>query len=285
MSRLNPAWIPEDFRKSLALGPDIAAVRAVMGEEGNVWTGKLRDWGLLDSTPYTIYSRPSPELMARIESERVARLEAETATLMKHHGVSSEQEALAAFRTEYDAETRKLEALEKSSLPPFLDTPPMTQDDFLDYRQVTVPGTDIPVVISLFPSMTGASINLALTLDGVPDEDLVFLSAVTLLMDSVGVIEDGVPIPAAEVVQRIRKEIRSAGISTSSNARTGRHELVASGQGTAPEETELALAWVGRFLYHSDWRTENLGRIRDVSRDGGSACQSFVRGQSQAQPR
>ena len=252
------------FTKSLASGPEIAWVRKELGRDANVWTEHLKSWGVLSTVPYTFYSLPSSQLQDAIRAGVEERAQAEARRLAREHGTGDTQQAIARFAAEYDAATRELESLEQRELPRFLDQPPLTLDDFIDYREHSVAGTDVPMVSSIFPSMTGASVSLALRLDGVKEEDLVFLSSLPLLMRSVGVLEDGQAIPQEEVVQRLRREVRSASVWTSSNPRTGRHELVAGGQGTTPEEATLALGWAARFLHEADWRAENLPRIRDV---------------------
>ncbi len=262
--RLQTLERTEGFRKSLTLAPEHAAVREIVEASGTPWTNRLRDWGLLEPAPYTFAQRPSPELQGQLETNRLARLEAETSRLTDASDSDDPQAALAAFHAEYEEATLELERLEQHDITAFVDSPPMTLDDFLEYREGTLPGSEIPVVESVFSSMTGASVNLALPLDGVSESDLVFLAQLPTLMSRVGVIENGVPLSAADVIQGMRREIQSATISLNSNPRTRRHELVVSARGVTPAETKRALEWAGLLLSHSDWRPENLSRIRDV---------------------
>ena len=77
--------------------------------------------------------------------------------------------------------------------------------------------------------MTGATTGLALRLDGVPREELRYLSLLPELLTPVGVIENGRPVPYEEMSERLRREIL-AHADFSTNPRTGRVELVLRGR-------------------------------------------------------
>lgn len=254
----------EGFEKSLTLGPQHQAARRVLDQPGNPWSQRLRAWGLLDLQPYAFTQRPSPELQEEIESSRAARLEAQTRRLIEEHGTDDPRRALAAFQAAYDAATAELERLEERELPPFLSAPPMTLDDFLDHRVEALPGTEVPVLAAHFDGMTGASFSLALPLDGVGQADLLLLPLLPSLLTEVGVVENGVPVPAAEVVQRLRREIQGVDVRLASEPRTPRHELIVNARGVTPDEAARAIEWAALFLTGADWRPENLPRLRDV---------------------
>ena len=254
----------DGFDKSLAQAPELAYVRSELSRDSNIWADHLTAWGMRETPPFAFFSRPSPELQAKIELDGRDRITAEIQRLETRFDVEDGQRALAAYQEEYNRATAKLEALKQHALPPFIEDPPLQADEFLDYHEDVVPNTQIPVVRSIFSSMTGASVRLALDLRGVPDEDLMLLRALILLFDRVGVIENGEPVSSDEVLQRTRREISNASLSFTTNPDTGRAELMAVATGTTPEETQLALGWLELFLYHPDLRPDNLARIRDV---------------------
>src|SRR5262249_13052385 len=122
----------------------------------------------------------------------------------------------------------------------------------------------VTLVASTFDSMASATTGIALKLDGVPEDKLVYLSVLPALLTRVGVIKDGVPLSAEEVSERQRNEILSLDAYFRTDFKTGRAELVVRGAGNDVEEAKRSLSWMGLVLSAPDWRPENLPRIRDV---------------------
>jgi hypothetical protein len=112
--------------------------------------------------------------------------------------------------------------------------------------------------------MTSATAGIALRLDGVPEDRLVYVAMLPALLTRVGVIENGKPVSFDEMTERLKKEILSLNAGLSTNAAKGRVELVVRGAGNDRAEAERALQWMQLALFHPDWRPENLPRIRDV---------------------
>jgi Zn-dependent M16 (insulinase) family peptidase len=252
------------FRKSVTLKPELAAVDQLLASDKNAWRELVARWKLADSVPYAVAAKPSPQMLARGEQERAARAKAEAERVMKQYGVADEQEALRRFKTEYDAMTAELEkkAGQSASLK-FLERPPLTLDDQLDYKVSSLPG-NVPLVASNFENMTSATTGLALRLDGVPRDKLFYLSTMPALLTQVGVIKDGQPIPFEQMSEMLRKEVLALNAYFSTNFRTNRAELVVRGAGNDAAESRRALAWMKLVLTSPDWRPENLARIRDV---------------------
>src|SRR2546421_5743003 len=146
---------------------------------------------------------------------------------------------------------------------PFLEPPPLTLDDQLDYKVTTLPG-GVKMVASNFENMTSATTGIALRLDGVPQEELVYLSAMPTLLTQVGVIKDGKPIPFEQMSEMLRKENLALNSYFSTNFRSNRAELVVRGAGNDATESRRSLEWMKLVLTSPDWRVENIARIRDV---------------------
>ncbi|MBV9927114.1 MAG: hypothetical protein JOZ96_19000 [Acidobacteria bacterium] len=252
------------FRKSVTLKPELAAVEQVVSSDKNAWRDLIARWKLTESVPYAVAAKPSPQMLARDEAERAARAHAEAERVMKRYDVEVEQEALRRFKADYDAATAELERLAgQSASLKFLEKPPLTLDDQLDYKVTRLAG-GVPLVASNFENMTSATTGLALRLDGVPQEKLFYLSALPSLLTQVGVVKDGKPIPYEQMSEMLRKEILSLNSYFSTNFRTDRAELVVRGAGNDAAESQRALQWMKLVLTSPDWRPENLARIRDV---------------------
>jgi len=250
-------------RKSLVMKPEFARVRAQLQGDRNVWKGLLAQWGITGVQPYVTGARPSPALIAREQAEREARLQEETERIKQRYSEPDTQKALARFEADSKAELAQIEEAGKVPPTPFVKSPPMTLDDGLQFDTLRL-AHGVPLVASRFDSMTGAMTGLALRADGVPRDSLRYLSLLPELLTSVGVIDGGQPVPFEQMSERLRREILSLNASFSTNARTGRVELVVRGSGVGRDESRKALDWMALVLHTPDWRPENLPRIRDV---------------------
>jgi Zn-dependent M16 (insulinase) family peptidase len=252
------------FRKSVTLRPELASVEQLLSSDRNVWRDLVAKWHLADSVPYAVAAKPAPRLIAQGEQDFNARAHAEAELLEKKYGVTDEQEALHRYKADYDATTAELERLaQQSANMKFLEHPPLTLDDQLDYKVTRLAG-GVPLVASDFENMTSATTGLALRLDGVAQERLFYLSAMPTLLTQVGVIREGKAIPFEQMSEMLKKEILSLNSYFSTNFRNGRAELVVRGAGNDAAESERALEWMRLVLTSPDWRAENLPRIRDV---------------------
>jgi Zn-dependent M16 (insulinase) family peptidase len=253
-----------EFRKSLTMKPELDFVEKLLASNQNFWREYLQKWKLTDTLPYAAAARPSPDLVKQEEADRQARVAAEVARLKAKYAVADDQEAIRRYKAEYDAETAQLEKLSKqSSGARFIESPPLSLDDQLDYKVQTLAG-GVPLVTSTFDNMTSATTGLALRLDGVPDAELVYLSILPALLTRVGVIKDGKPVSFEEMSELLRKEILSLNAYFSTNFATDRAELVVRGAGNDAQESQKAIEWMKLVLQSPDWRPENLARIRDA---------------------
>jgi Zn-dependent M16 (insulinase) family peptidase len=250
-------------RKSLTMKPEIARVKALLAGDRNFWREHLARWKVTGTTPYIVGARPSPSLIAREETERKARLDEQTEHLKVKYKVADAQEALKRHAADSDAEFARIEAATKVAPLPFVKSPPLTLDDGLKYEATRLPG-GVPLVASRFDTMTGATTGVALRVDGVPREELRYLSLLPQLLATVGVIDGARPVPYEEMRERLRREILGLTASFSANPRTGRVELVLKGSGVGVDESRRAIDWMQLVLQSPDWRPENLARIRDV---------------------
>jgi len=252
------------FRRSVTMKPALDFVEKTIAGDRNVWARYINKWKMTGAQPWILAAKPNPDISRSVQQEREARVASEVARLKQLYGMNDEQQALHRYAADYDIETAKIDAAGAQVKPPkFVDKPPMTLDDQLDYK-VTELSDGIPLVTSTFDSMTSATTGLALRLDGIPEDQLLFVSALSLLLTRVGVIDNGKPIPYEEMSERLRKEILGINADFGTNPKTDRVELVVRGSGNNAVEAQRALDWMKLVLFNVDWRGDNLPRIRDV---------------------
>ncbi len=281
MSHLDDLNKTPGFRKSVTLKSDLDAIEQELGNGRNIWREYIKRWKLIESVPYAAAARPSAALIQHEEHERIQRVAAEIARLKQLYNVSDEQEAIRRYATEYDATTAALDrTADGAARVPFIDSPPLTLDDQLDYRVTTAAG--VPMVASTFDNMTSATVGIALRLDAVTEQEMVYLSLLPGLLTGVGIKEDATAISYEEMTEKLRQEILGLNAYFSSNARTGRVELVVRGAGNDLAETEKSIMWMRRVLTSPYWADENLPRIRDMVDQALSGFRNTMQGREEA---
>lgn len=264
MSHLIDLNRTKGFRKSVTMKPELAAIEKLLNSKENVWTTYVAKWKLADAPPYAVAAKPATELGEREEQAEATRAKAELERLKKKYGVSEDAEGLRRFKTEYDATTAELERQAQPTAGlRFVENPPLTLDDQLDFKVSTLQGA-VPMVAATFENMTSATLGIALRLDSVPEDQLVYLSMLPALLTQTGVIKDGKSISFEEMSEMQRKEILALNSYFSTNFKTNRAELAVRGSGNDLGESQRALEWMKLVLMSPDWRPENLPRIRDV---------------------
>ena len=258
------------FAKSLIRKPELAAIEKQITDDRNPWRERVREWRLVDGNPYVLAAKPSVELLRQQQTERDQRIAAETERLVAHYGVADQAEALRRYQADYDRASADLDAAAtRTDRPKFVDHPPLTYDDHLEYEVTQRSG--VPVVTSTFRGMSSATAGVAFRISGVSEPDLVLLPLLPEFMNSSGVIENGTPLTSEQVLDRRRNEILSLNVMFRSNPRSQRDELLVQGNGNTAEEGLKALAWMRLVLFHPNWTAENLPRLRDL------ADQAFTR--------
>jgi Zn-dependent M16 (insulinase) family peptidase len=252
------------FRRSLLFNDELAAVEELISSGKNFWTEYITKLQILDPAPYAVAAVPDPDLVARSEQERAARLEAFVESLKEKYAAADDQEAIRRYQEEYDAATAVIdEEAATIAMPSFVDTPPLTLDDQLRYVEEQLPGGG-PLVSSKFENMTAATVGVAFRMNVVPEPQLVYVPALPTLLTDVGVIQDGQPIAYDEMKEAIRREISELSAFYSVNYRTERVELVLRTAGSDGNEAKKGIDWINAALFAPDWRSENIPRLRDA---------------------
>jgi Zn-dependent M16 (insulinase) family peptidase len=271
------------FERSVTQKPDTDAIDVLLGDESkNIWRDLLPKWHLTDATPYGIVAHPSAALLKKQQQEALDRAAAEAKRLQALYKVSGEQAAIARYQKDYDTASDRLDAITNAaSANRFLDAPPLTLDDQLEYKEAKL-SNGVPVVASAFDNMTSATTGLALRLNAVKEDDLVLVSLLPALLTQTGVIDNGKPIPNEEMEELLRKQILSLNANFSVGLRSDRAEIMIRGAGNDLAESKRAVEWMQLVLEHPDWRPQNLPRIRDLVDQSIARLRSTMQGSEES---
>ena len=224
-----------------------------------------------------VISKASPELMTQLEDEKKERNQKEIAYLKDKYHIFDDQKAIQRYREVYDSNTAVLEKSEHAYQVKFIDNPPLTLDDRLDYKQQMLPGK-IPLIASVFNNMSGATTGMAINLHGVPQNKLIYLAMLPELLTETGIIKKGKSVSYENMVQMIQQQILSLRSYYSDNGTSGRAELILRGAGNNAAEAQRAVDWINDVVKHPNWQKENLPRIRDLVEQNLSGIRKTMQG-------
>ncbi|MBU1701744.1 MAG: hypothetical protein KJ970_16380 [Candidatus Eisenbacteria bacterium] len=252
------------FRKSLVLKNHFAHARQLLDSKANFWRSYIDHWKLISMQPVSVGVYPDAGVLKKASLEKEQRLASILADFKKKYGTQNEQEAIAAYKSEFDKNSEALELLAaEEEIPKFIDNPPLTLDDQLDYQVIQLPG-GIELVASTFENMTFSTVGLALKMDVVPESHLVYLPLLPSIITEIGVEKDGRIVPYTEMMERLRREVMNYNAHYDVGRETGRIELVLDGGAGDPEEIVSLLEWMEASLYAPYLNVENLPRLRDI---------------------
>lgn len=253
----------DGFKKSVILKSQFEQVKKLLSSGKNIWKTYLNKWNLTTATPYVVISKADPSLITKSEAEKKERTDKEIAHLKNIYNLSGEQAAIQRYKQAYDSNTTVLEKLAQSQQVKFIDNPPLTLDDELNYKEEKLNG-NIPLVASVFNNMTSATTGIAIDLHGVPSDKLVYLAVLPELIRQTGIIKNGKAVSYEDMSQLIQQQILDLQTYYSTNGTTGRAELVVRGAGNNATEAQRSVEWMNDVLKHPYWSKENLPRMRDL---------------------
>jgi Zn-dependent M16 (insulinase) family peptidase len=252
------------FRKSFRRETHFSTVEQRLAAGENLWAELIDQCKLLTVEPYAVGAHAEPKLLEDMRSAKRERLRSYADQLRKRFKVETEQEAFALFKEQFDRNSMRLDSIaEATKLPEFIDDPPLTLDDQLVYETIMLPG-DVPLVASTFATMKSATLGIALDLRIVPESLLVYTPLLPMLLTSVGVIENGKPVPYKEMEERLRTEVLRYNAGFDHGYESGRIELVLSGSGSDVEELNNVIRWMDASLFSPYLKAENLSRVTDL---------------------
>jgi Zn-dependent M16 (insulinase) family peptidase len=251
-------------RRSLVLKDMFAFAENQLNHKENIWKESIDKWQLLKTLPYVVGTTPDPTILKRAAEAKKIRLAEYLKEFKKKYDTDDSQQAITKYKEEFDAQTAEMEELKsRDKLPEFIDNPPLTLDDQLQYERIKL-GDNIELVASTFDVMTSSTVALAFRMDVVPEEFFIYLPFLPDVMTDIGVIKDGEVVPYDKMRERLRREVLglSAGYDVSFDRE--RIELVLTGQGSSVGELRNALDWMEAALFTPYLSVENLPRMRDV---------------------
>jgi Zn-dependent M16 (insulinase) family peptidase len=265
------------FKKSLIQKPELSAIEKQLQSGKNIWKEYIAKWKLNSTQPYVVYSKANPALLDELEASRKQRAKDEIARLKTKYSVKDDQEAIRKYKEEYDNNTTAIEKNQDAVHVSFISNPPLTLDDNLDYK-VSSAGGKVKMVSSTFNNMSGATTGIALKLQGVPQDKLVYLAILPDLLTGTGYIKNGKAVSYEDMSQQLQKEILSLQSNYSTNITTGRAELVVKGAGNNATEAQRALEWMNTVLQSPNWKIENISRIQDLVEQSLSGIRRTMQG-------
>lgn len=252
------------FRKSLVMKNHFDNLEAMLAEGKNFWKEYIDRWNLLKVRPHALAIKPDAEMLQRLIDDKKARIAGYIEEFKVKYNVSTDEEAIARYKEEFDVKTAELEKLAAADeIPPFIDNPPLTLDDQLIYDVSKVNG-EIDLVASTFENMTSSEIGIAFRLDVVPESHLVFLPFLPTILTDIGVEKDGGLIKCEEMRNRLREEILNYYAYFDYGYQTNRAEIILAASGNSRAELEKALEWMEASLYSPYLAAENIPRMIDV---------------------
>jgi Zn-dependent M16 (insulinase) family peptidase len=239
----------------------------------NLWRPIAERAGLL-GRPHVVAARPDPELQARQEAAREARLRRQVRALQTRFRQPTEAAALTSFKQAFDAATAAIEAGNADlHLPAFLAHPPLLRDDAPSVSG-QLPG-GVPVVRAHFDSTVFTDVTLAFDLRGVPAADYELLPMLASL-DSLGVTTDkGEVLDYDATEDRVRASVYAVGMGLHVNPRTGRAELTLGGTASSSEEIDRLTGWIDTFLHRPRVDASVRARLVDLVRGRVQGLQSL----------
>ena len=252
------------FNRSLTFSEYFDWASAIVKSNKNHWREMINNWKLLNDKPFGVVTLPDPEYLERKRDERDLRIENFKKMLMERYQTNDAHNALVNYQENYDNNTAVIKkASQTINMPEFIDNPPFTLDDQLDFSVNKFPGGG-DFVFSRFDNITGATIGLAFNLHVVPESLLVSLSALPVFMAEVGVKIDDNIVTYNEMEDMLRRELLRFDTWFTTNERTNRIELIVEGAGSTIDEAKRTLDWMEAILKTPNLQETNLARIRDA---------------------
>ena len=112
------------FKRSLILKDELSFAEKELARSENIWREYIADWKLVTEKPYGVATGPSPEALAKSESDREGRIVSYIARLESTYSVSSAEEAIARYKETYDINTDQLDQVASTTNLPTLSTDP-----------------------------------------------------------------------------------------------------------------------------------------------------------------
>ena len=250
------------FVRSISDEPSWKAVEKRMHSGENIWRDLIVHFKLLD-VPYATASLPSPQLMRHEEDERQKRIADKLKELMNRYRTRSEEDALNRFEQEENAKTKEIDQI-AARVPraSFTDSPPLTADDDIRYRQFQIHG--VPTTAAFFPHAPTIDLGLSFDLRKVPRKYHKYLPIFPRCLDSIGLKSNGQITSYSDFRAQVQSELNDLLVNYDLNPVSHRAELRIQASTLTPTELRRALQLIERMFTLNNLDVGNLDRLRDV---------------------
>jgi Zn-dependent M16 (insulinase) family peptidase len=254
----------EGFRKSMVLKNHFDKLENQLQSDDNFWRAFLDHYMLLEVNPIAGGVKPDASLIQATIDEKSARIAGYIDDFKNKYAINDEQQAIAKYKEEFDKNTEILDNMAaKDELPEFIDNPPLTLDDQLNYEVIKL-DNGVEMVSSIFDNMTSSTLGLALRLDVIPESKLVYVAYLRTILTGLGVIKDGEVLSYEDMRNRLREEVLGLNSYFDYGYESGRIELVLKVSGNNLDEMFNGLEWMNASLYSPYLDVENIPRMVDV---------------------
>ena len=270
------------FRKSLVFADRFARAESLLTAGGNIWTDYIDHWQVLTVSPYRVGAFADPGMLTDAAAEKEKRITSYINGFKERFRTPDDQVAMAKYREEFDANTAELAVLKsKQELPDFIANPPLTIDGQLDYTTTDVDG-GVSMVASTFKNMTSSTIGLALRLDVIPENLLLYVPILPDVLTGIGVTKDGQVVPYDDMRQRLQREVLGLYAGFDHGFETERVELILTGEAANQQELTTVIEWMDAALFSPYLSIDNLPRIQDVIDQSLAGCRNRTKGSEES---
>lgn len=265
---MNPSFV-----RSLTEEPDWGLIESQLTSGMNIWRSAISKFHLLD-TPFATASKPSPQLLADMETSKQDRIRRKLDSLERAHNVNNDQEALARFESDEGEKTKQIDAIKAAvSRPRFTDRPPLTADDEIKVEQFTI--SNAPAIASVFDRPPTLDIGFAFDLRRIPRKYYKYLPILPRSFDSLGLRINRQLVPYPELFSNIHQKTLSFTVAYEENAFSGRVDLVFRASVANAQEFTSALDLINNILHFSNCEIDSADRLRDLAGQRLAADERF----------
>src|SRR5258708_1777200 len=274
-SQLEHLEMDTAFIRFLSEEPAWRSLEEQLTSNQNLWRALIEKFHLLD-TPYITASAPSRQLIEELERAQQERIKQKTRALMERYQTNDEQEALSRFEQDELTKTKEIDQIQTRVTPPrFTDRPPLTQDDDIRYKQLSI--EHVPVVATIFDRAPTLDIGLSFNLREIPQRYYRLLRLLPRCLDSLGLKEAGRTVPYSDLVGEIQKQTNRFSITYpfDSHAKTSELTIRAAATDTASFIETLNL--IQKMMQFNWLDLSNADRLRDLVAQRVSSDEVFTR--------
>jgi Zn-dependent M16 (insulinase) family peptidase len=265
------------FIRSISEQPVWQAVDAQLKSGINIWRGVIGKFHLLDP-PYASASKPSEPLLKDLQKAKEIRAQERVNSLMQRYQTTDPQEALSRFEQDELAMTKEIAAVEaRVRHPRFTAHPPLTPNDGIQYKQLTLAG-GVPVISTVFRNAPTIDIGLAFDLRRLPRRYYKYLPIFPRCLDSLGLKEGSSILPYSDLMIKTQQEMYTLSIGYDSNAVSGREDFTIRTSSTSPDEFARVAALLEKMMQFNNLDQSNLDRLRDLVARRLSADAAYASG-------